>query len=794
MAMSKDTEIIPRTKPSYEGSPEEQASTDGKQREPRTVKINIDPERKTALNENKFLDSQYTIMERIGDGGMGIVYLAQDHKLGRHVAIKRLTSKALQSSVMKQRFFQEAKSVAALTHTNIVHIYALNEDHEGPFIVMEYVSGPADRSPDKTPPAPFGLADKIHRDGPMPLAEALEMILKLCRAMEYAHGKGVIHRDLKPSNILLDAHNEPKIVDFGLARQVDHEDNKLTVPGERMLSVGYGAPEQEQDATLTDQRADVYGLGALLYFCLTGQNPRYFRQNDVPHEVQLPIVKALETNKEERWPSVQEFATALISVKDLSTVEVPNIKTTWRCKWCDTLNPVTVQFCGECGWDGGTTCMECGIDTRVGIQFCGNCGADAREYEQANNLLKRLQKHLKDKDFSYVSRHAERSSRFRPVGPNGRKIITDILDARKKATKAEERIKTLKEIIPQEISSQNYERAMNYIKEYDTLTSDHQFEHTSSNISILQIERDTRRARKAIARGDWDYAIRMCKDVLQQNPDDRHEIHKIFRSIHLHKTGATIRNIVLSVLIVITIYLLSAAPVFKMLGNKRNPVFNSMYMVHDLIHKATLLNIPLEKYAQTWNCVDIFKPYRRTDRVITDNNTTAMPVDLSIVEKLSELKTPYERDILRMEVNYTQNVTKWPDEYIDSLSKLQDKMQQNGDFEGWESVNSEIQWFKEDKVITKDTIVYQPQELRTLQIKYKDLLDQYEIDKSKNLIQRTDKYIQHLSDMMKDFTRNGEMNAAAIANAEIKRVKANPALAQAKAVLVKHNINTESAF
>ena len=140
------------------------------------------------------IDEQYTILDKVGDGGMGIVYLAQDKKLGRYVAIKRLNRSSLSNPVLKERFFREAKSVAALNHIHIVHVYGLGEDSEGPYIVMEYVPGPPETSPDKTPHLPFTLADRVEHSGPLSQDDALGFLLKLCRAIEYAHNCGVIHR------------------------------------------------------------------------------------------------------------------------------------------------------------------------------------------------------------------------------------------------------------------------------------------------------------------------------------------------------------------------------------------------------------------------------------------------------------------------------------------------------------------------------------------------------------------------------------------------------------------------
>ena len=304
--------------------------------EPPTVRIGASDEPVFDEPRNDKLFDQYTIYSKIGNGGMGVVYLARDRRLGRFVAIKRLNSQAQSIPSLRQRFLHEARAVATLSHVHIVHIYALGEDEDGPFIVMEYVAGPDETDVKKEasagglvqPNPPLTLEQYVSRHGQLSTDEAVELLLKIGRAVAYAHASGVIHRDLKPSNVLLDKSNEPKIVDFGLARLMRKEESKLTVPGEKLLSLGYGAPEQESDASLSDERADVYGLGALLYFAITGQNPRYFREQDVPVPLRDVVVKALATDREQRWQSSVAFNEALHHIQTKTRVETPTVKTT----------------------------------------------------------------------------------------------------------------------------------------------------------------------------------------------------------------------------------------------------------------------------------------------------------------------------------------------------------------------------------------------------------------------------------------------------------------------------------
>ena len=572
---------------------------------PRTILLS-DDERQTAATGA--LNTQYQIKEKIGDGGMGVVYLARDKKLGRYVAIKRLNRASLNRPEIRERFFREAKAVAALNHVHIVHIYALGEDEDGPYIVMEYVSGPPETSPHQTPARPHSLADRVHRNGPLSPDDALELMLKICRAIECAHGCGVIHRDLKPSNILIDESGEPKVVDFGLARKTSATDRQLTAPGEKMLSLGYGAPEQESDASTTDERADVYGLGGLLYFMISGQNPRYFREDDVSKSLLAPIVKALKTDRTKRWASVKELREALLVVKTPSTVIIPTAKTAWRCKWCDTVNPMTTQYCGECGWDGGEICAECGAETRVGVQFCGVCGADGRKYETATRLLTQLQTFRDERSFESILQHADRISEFHPEGPSGQRLVKDANNLRAEADESIARREQLREQIKQAMKTENYETARSHIEEYDSLTADAAFSGEFEQIPALTAQRDVRRARRAIENREWDYATRTCRAILDHLVADYAEAKQLLRLIRYHRWRIRIRNGAIAAILVFFAYVFSAAPVYRLLGPTPGRPVRASFSFVALLHDVTLLRTPLAAYARLWGVPDMFAP------------------------------------------------------------------------------------------------------------------------------------------------------------------------------------------
>ena len=161
--------------------------------------------------------SHYKVLEKIGQGGMGEVYLAQDTTLDRKVALKFLHEELEQDTTARKRFLREAKSAAALDHPYICHIHEVGEVEGKSFISMEYIQGAT-------------LQEKLAQ-GPLPLKDALERAVEVAEALEEAHNRGIVHRDLKPSNIMLTPQGHVKVMDFGLAKQVtpvEGEEQEIT--------------------------------------------------------------------------------------------------------------------------------------------------------------------------------------------------------------------------------------------------------------------------------------------------------------------------------------------------------------------------------------------------------------------------------------------------------------------------------------------------------------------------------------------------------------------------------------
>jgi WD40 repeat protein len=225
----------------------------------------------------------YEVLGLLGEGGMGVVYKARHLQLGHEVALKMILGGAHASGEYLARFRLEAAAVARLKHPGIVHLYEFGEHDGRPFFSLELVDGGS-------------LAGKLQAD-PLTGREAAALVEKVARAVQHAHEAGILHRDLKPANVLLTPGGEPKITDFGLAKQLN-SDAGLSITGAVLGTPSYMAPEQAA-GRLGDigPTTDVYALGAILYECLTGQPP--FRGSTVQET--LDLVSRQEPTRPGRW-------------------------------------------------------------------------------------------------------------------------------------------------------------------------------------------------------------------------------------------------------------------------------------------------------------------------------------------------------------------------------------------------------------------------------------------------------------------------------------------------------------
>ncbi len=272
--------------------------------------------------------SHYSILRKLGAGGMGEVYLAQDTTLSRKVAIKFLSQNSVAGEQAKKRLVREAKAAAALDHPHICAVYEVSEEAGYSFIVMQYVEGET-------------LASRLHRQ-PIEFRETLDIAVQIADALAEAHSRRIIHRDVKPQNVMLTASGQVKVLDFGLARvvregslidSIGETESLLTAPGSVIGTVPYMSPEQVRGEAL-DGRSDIFSFGAVLYEMLSGRQPfqgesvgatmssiltkepaplaRY--ASELPDELQRIVRKALSKDKEGRYQGIKDL---LIDLREL---------------------------------------------------------------------------------------------------------------------------------------------------------------------------------------------------------------------------------------------------------------------------------------------------------------------------------------------------------------------------------------------------------------------------------------------------------------------------------------------
>ena len=258
---------------------------------------------------------RFKVERALGRGGMGMVFLATDQKIGEEVALKVIASNLAEDPSAAERFRREVGAARKITHTNVIRIHDLEEDGRLLFLSMEYFPG-------------IDLAELLSRRGTLPLDEGRAVLAQVCAALTAAHRAGVVHRDLKPGNVLINDKGEVRVIDFGLAKASYM--HSMTATGLIMGTPEYMAPEQVRGRA-TDHRTDIYALGAMAYHLLCGQPP--FKGDtpiaigfqhcaepppppssinpELPESVESAILRCMEKDPAQRFEAVTDFKDAL---------------------------------------------------------------------------------------------------------------------------------------------------------------------------------------------------------------------------------------------------------------------------------------------------------------------------------------------------------------------------------------------------------------------------------------------------------------------------------------------------
>ncbi len=260
---------------------------------------------------------RYSLERELGRGGMGVVFLARDVALDRPVAIKLLPQTLAVSPALRERFLREARTAARLSHPHIVPIHAVESHDELAFFVMAYVDGET-------------LGERIHRDGPLPLHDAMRMIQEVAWALDHAHAHGVVHRDVKPDNILIERGSGRALVsDFGIARLAEPGVERAS--GDQVMGTPRWMSPEQATGDAVDARSDIYALGLTAFYALSGRHPFEssslveLRQRQLldaaprlavacpgaPHALALAVDRALMLEPGERFQSADEMSEAL---------------------------------------------------------------------------------------------------------------------------------------------------------------------------------------------------------------------------------------------------------------------------------------------------------------------------------------------------------------------------------------------------------------------------------------------------------------------------------------------------
>ncbi|MGO1592898.1 MAG: Stk1 family PASTA domain-containing Ser/Thr kinase [Ancrocorticia sp.] len=309
----------------------------------------------------RVLGHRYEVGDLIGRGGMAQVHLGYDTRLSRTVAIKILRTDLAQDPMFLARFRREAQSAAALNHPSIVSVYdtgeeqittAMGKEIPLPYIVMEFVKGRT-------------VASLLTDGDPVPISEAVQIIVGVLSALEYSHQEGIIHRDIKPGNVMLTPDGKVKVMDFGIARAIADSAATMTQTNSVVGTAQYLSPEQAR-GEVVDARSDLYSAGCLFYELLTGKppftgdsavavayqhvsetpRPASLIAPDIPDSIDRVVMKSLAKSRENRYQSAAEFREDVLSAARGEGVDAPSV-TSWNIRPVPVVAPTQMATAVE---------------------------------------------------------------------------------------------------------------------------------------------------------------------------------------------------------------------------------------------------------------------------------------------------------------------------------------------------------------------------------------------------------------------------------------------------------------
>ena len=271
------------------------------------------------FKEGSVIAGKYKIIDKLGEGGMGVVYKADDTRLKRTVALKFLPAELTRDPEAGERFVREAQAAAALSHPNICTIHEINEEEGESFIAMEYIDGQS-------------LKEKI-KSGPLEIEGVLDIATQVAEGLKEAHKKGIVHRDIKSANIMLMEMGHAKIMDFGLAKVVGG--SLITKEPTTMGTVAYMSPEQTR-GEIVDHRTDIWSLGVVVYemisdqlpfkgeretsimYSIVHEEPKSLKEVEasIPEGLEQVVSRALAKNPDERYQHIDELLDDLVSITE----------------------------------------------------------------------------------------------------------------------------------------------------------------------------------------------------------------------------------------------------------------------------------------------------------------------------------------------------------------------------------------------------------------------------------------------------------------------------------------------